>query len=330
MSQRNAIALSFVVFTVVVILFIFADGLGWINSDIEQHIFINIRLPVLLTAIGVGSAISISSAALQILLRNPLADPGIIGISAGASLMAAIVMLTGSVAFLPRVFDSIAYYVLPIACFVGALLSSFIIYALARKLQASISAVILAGIGISTIAGAIIGWLFIYAPAQSIKNLSFWLMGSLHNTNFTSLAFALPIICISAALLIMQGNKLNWLYLGAASAQLKGVKPIQFERKILTLAALLVGTSVSIAGSIAFIGLLIPHFARQLVGHDNRVVLPVSGLMGASLLIMTALINEWLFDMIVPVSMLTATIGGPLFIYSLLRQPSALSSANRD
>ena len=330
MSQRNAIALSIAVFTVVVILFIFADGLAWINSDIEQHIFIHIRLPVLLTAIGVGSAISISSAALQILLRNPLADPGIIGISAGASLMAAIVMLTGSVAFLPRVFDSIAYYLLPMACFVGALLSSFIIYALARKLQASISAVILAGIGISTIAGAIIGWLFIYAPAQSIKTLSFWLMGSLHNTNFTSLAFALPIICISATLLIMQGKKLNWLYLGAASAQLKGIEPIQFERKILTLAALLVGTSVSIAGSIAFIGLLIPHFARQLVGHDNRVVLPVSALMGASLLIMTALTNEWLFDMIVPISMLTATIGGPLFIYSLLKQPSALSNANRD
>nr|WP_297347400.1 iron ABC transporter permease [uncultured Glaciecola sp.] len=330
MSQRNAIVLSFVVFTFVVILFVFADGFAWLNSDIEQHIFINIRLPVLLTAIGVGSAISISSAALQILLRNPLADPGIIGISAGASLMAAILLLTGSVAFLPRAFDSIAYYVLPIACFAGALLSSFIIYSLARKLQASISAVILAGIGISTIAGAIIGWLFIYAPPQSLKNLSFWLMGSLHNTNFTSLAFALPIICISAALLIMQGKKLNWLYLGAASAQLKGVEPIQFERKILTLAALLVGTSVSIAGSIAFIGLLVPHFARQLVGHDNRVVLPVSALMGASLLIMTALINDWLFDMIVPVSMLTATIGGPLFIYSLLKQPSALSNANRD
>lgn len=330
MSQRKTIVSSVVVFTLVVILFVFADGLAWYTSDIEQHIFINIRLPVLLTAIGVGSAISISSAALQILLRNPLADPGIIGISAGASLMAAIVLLTGSITFLPGAFDSVAYYVLPIACFIGALLSSFIIYALARKLQASVSAVILAGIGISTIAGAIIGWLFMYAPPQSIKNLSFWLMGSLQNTNFTSLAFALPIISISAILLMMQGKKLNYLYLGGASAQLKGVDPIQFERKILILTALLVGTSVSIAGSIAFIGLLIPHFVRQLVGHDNRIVLPISGLMGATLLIITALINEWLFSMIVPVSMLTATIGGPLFIYSLLKQPSVLTNAKRD
>jgi ABC-type Fe3+-siderophore transport system permease subunit len=330
MSQYKAIVSSLILFLIVVTVFVFADGYAWLNSDIEQHIFVNIRLPVLLTATAVGGAISISAAALQILLRNPLADPGIIGISAGASLMAAIVLLTGSVTLLPSNVESLSYYVLPIACFIGALLSSFMIYALARKLQASMSAVILAGIGISTIAGAIIGWLFIYAPPQSIKNLSFWLMGSLHNTNFTSLGFALPIIGISMALLIMQGQKLNWLYLGGASAQLKGIDPVRFERKILALAALLVGVSVSIAGSIAFIGLLIPHFVRQLVGHDNRLVLPVSALMGASLLIMTAIINEWLFDMIVPVSMLTATLGGPLFIYSLLRQPSVLSNVSRD
>lgn len=329
MSQYKSIVSSFILFFIVVTVFVFADGCAWLNSDIEQHIFVNIRLPVLLTAIAVGSAISISAAALQILLRNPLADPGIIGISAGASLMAAIVLLTGSVTLLPSNVESLSYYVLPIACFIGALLSSFMIYALARKLQASISAVILAGIGISTIAGAIIGWLFLYAPPQSIKNLSFWLMGSLHNTNFTSLGFSLPIIGISMALLIMQGQKLNWLYLGGASAQLKGIDPVRFERKILALAALLVGVSVSIAGSIAFIGLLIPHFVRQLVGHDNRLVLPVSALMGASLLIMTAIINEWLFDMIVPVSMLTATLGGPLFIYSLLRQPSVLTNVSR-
>ena len=330
MSQYKSIVFSFILFLIVVILFAFADGYAWLHTDIEQHIFINIRVPVLLTAIAVGGAISISAAALQILLRNPLADPGIIGISAGASLMAAVVLLTGSVTFLPSGMESMSYYILPLACFVGALLSSFVIYALARTLQASMSAVILAGIGISTIAGAIIGWLFIYAPPQSIKNLSFWLMGSLHNTNLTSLAVALPIIAISMALLIMQGRKLNWLYLGGSSAQLKGIDPVRFERKILILAALLVGVSVSIAGSIAFIGLLIPHFVRQLVGHDNRVVLPVSALMGASLLVMTAIINEWLFDMIVPVSMLTATLGGPLFIYSLLKQPSGLTNTSRD
>lgn len=319
MTNNKAIYWTGLLLISVIMLFIFAEGTAWLSSDIERHIILNIRLPVLLTAIAVGGAISLSSAALQVLLRNPLADPGIIGISAGASLMAAIVLLTGSLTLVSSKADAIAYYILPLACFVGALLSSFVIYALARRLSASASAVILAGIGISTIAGAIIGWLLIYAPPQSIKNLSFWLMGSLHNTNYTSLTFALPIILISGVLLAMQGTKFNYLYLGASAAQLKGIDPIKFERKVLVLGAVLVGTAVSIAGSIAFVGLLIPHFVRQFVGHDNRVVLPVSAIMGAILLIITALINEWLFEMLVPVSMLTATIGGPLFIYSLVK-----------
>lgn len=326
--QQKPMMWSLAIFVLVIVLFVFAGGHNWLDSALEQHIFLNIRLPVLLTAIAVGGAISMSSAALQILLRNPLADPGIIGISAGASLMAALVLLTGSVALLPTALDAISYYVLPLACFMGALLSSFVIYALARRLQASMSAVILAGIGISTIAGAIIGWLYIYAPPQSIKNLTFWLMGSLHNTNATSLSVALPIIIIAGALLLAQSAKLNYLYLGTNAAQLKGIDPIKFERFILILSALLVGTSVAIAGSIAFIGLLIPHFVRQCLGHDNRIVLPISGLMGATLLMLTALFNEWLFDMIVPVSMLTASIGGPLFIYSLLKHSQVFSKAN--
>ncbi|MEQ3657602.1 MAG: iron ABC transporter permease [Glaciecola sp.] len=300
--------------------FLSADGFSYLSDPVELHILLQIKLPVLFTAILVGGAIALSSATLQVLLRNPLADPGIIGISAGASLMAAVVLLTGSITLGSNQWASLSYYMLPLACFVGAMISSFLIFALARKLQASMSSVILAGIGISTIAGAIIGWLYLYAPPQSIKNLSFWLMGSLHNTNYISLLFAAPLILIPAVLLMLQTSKLNWLYLGASAAQLRGLEPKKFERNVLILCALLIGTSVSIAGSIAFIGLLIPHFVRQFWGHDNRIVMPMSGLLGAGLLIFTASINEWVFEFIVPVSMLTASIGGPLFIYSLLKQ----------
>ena len=302
------------------LVFLSADGFSYLSDPLERHILLQIKLPVLITAILVGSAIALSSATLQVLLRNPLADPGIIGISAGASLMAAVVLLTGSVSVSSSQWASLSYYVLPISCFVGAVVSSFLIFALARKLQASMSSVILAGIGISTIAGAFIGWLYLYAPPQSIKNLSFWLMGSLHNTNYISLIFATPLILLPAAILLCQTGKLNWLYLGASAAQLRGLEPKKFEKKLLILCALLIGTSVSIAGSIAFIGLLIPHFVRQFWGHDNRIVMPMSALLGASLLIFTASMNEWIFDFVVPVSMLTASIGGPLFIYSLLKQ----------
>lgn len=302
------------------LVFLSTEGFSYLTDPVELHILLQIKLPILLTAVLVGGAIALSSATLQVLLRNPLADPGIIGISAGASLMAAVVLLTGTITLTSSLWVSLSYYVLPLACFIGAIVSSFLIFALARKLQASMSSVILAGIGISTIAGAIIGWLYLYAPPQAIKNLSFWLMGSLHNTNYLSLLFAAPLILISGIILLCQTSKLNWLYLGASAAQLRGLDPKKFERNLLILCALLIGTSVSIAGSIAFIGLLVPHFVRQFWGHDNQVVMPMSALFGAILLTFTATINEWVFEFVVPVSMLTASIGGPLFIYSLIKQ----------
>ena len=316
----RAITGAFAVLVIGSFVFLSADGFSYLSDPLELHILLQIKLPILFTAILVGAAIALSSATLQILLRNPLADPGIIGISAGASLMAAVVLLTGTITVSSIKWASLSYYVLPVACFVGAIISSFLIFALARKLQASMSSVILAGIGISTIAGAIIGWLYLYAPPQSIKNLSFWLMGSLHNTNYISLLFAAPLILIPMVLLLFQTSKLNWLYLGTSAAQLRGLEPKKFERTLLILCALLIGTSVSIAGSIAFIGLLVPHFVRQIWGHDNRIVMPMSALLGACILILTASINEWMFEFVVPVSMLTASIGGPLFIYSLLKQ----------
>ncbi|MBF7073169.1 iron ABC transporter permease [Glaciecola sp. MH2013] len=319
-STTKPIFIALLLLASVLLVFTSLDGFAWLVDPLEQHIFVHIKLPIMLTAILVGASISLSSAALQVLLRNPLADPGIIGISAGASLMAAIVLLTGALSASVSHFPALSYYLLPIACFIGALISSFLIFALAKKLRASMASVILAGIGISTVSGALIGWLFIYAPPQSIKNLSFWLMGSLHNTNFVSLAFAAPVLIVSAILLLARAKALNWLYLGQGAAQLKGLNPKLFEKQILILAALLVGTSVSIAGSIAFLGLLTPHFVRQIWGHDNRLVLPLSAIIGATILLATGVLNELLFDFVVPISMLTASIGGPLFIYSLLKQ----------
>jgi iron complex transport system permease protein len=322
-SRTKPLLIVSSILLILIAIFSGIDGFEWLSDPVERYIFVQIKLPVLLTAILVGAALSVSSAALQVLLRNPLADPGIIGISAGASLTAALLLLTGSLAFFADKANLLSFYLLPVACFVGALLSSFLIFGLAKRLRGAMSSVILAGIGISTVAGALIGWLYIYAPPQAIKNLSFWLMGSLHNTNYISLAFAAPVLLISGFVLLRRAKGLNWLYLGASSAQLKGLDPKRFEKQVLVLAALLVGTSVSIAGSIAFLGLLTPHFVRQIWGNDNRQVLPLSALLGASILVATAIINDILFDFVVPISMLTASIGGPLFIYSLLKQKAS-------
>ena len=187
-----------------------------LSAGMAWHIIIQLQLPLVFTAILVGAGLSVSAATLQVTLHNPLADPGIIGISSGASLMAALVLLTLQL-------DSVNYfYLLPLACFVGALLSTGLIYMVARRLRASATAVILAGIAISTIAGAIMAWLYILADAQALRNLTFWLMGSLYQTDWWILAVAGPLISAGLFYQLSQAGALNWLYGGSALAAAAG------------------------------------------------------------------------------------------------------------
>lgn len=277
------------------------------------HIVLQLQLPLILTAILVGAGLSVSAATLQVTLHNPLADPGIIGISSGASLMAALVLLTLKL-------DHINYfYVLPLACFGGALLSTWLIYLVARRLRASTTAVILAGIAISTIAGAMMAWLYILADAQALRNLTFWLMGSLYQTDWWILAVAGPLIAGGVVYQLSQASALNWLYGGSTLAAAAGAEPARLVRNNLIVCALCVGAAVSIAGSIAFVGLLVPHFLRMIIGFDNRVLLPASALCGALVLLLVALLSELVSWMTLPVSMVTATIGGPLLLLALYK-----------
>lgn len=292
-----------------------------IFSPLEQHILLQLKLPVLLTAIMVGASIAGASACLQVLLRNPLADPGIIGISSGASLVAAaFILLSGSSIGGYLGINNLASqtYMLPFMCFVGAFTSSVLIFALAKWMGAAVSSVILAGIAISTLCSAIIAWMFLIAPPNQLQSLTFWLMGSLHNTTWTSLMLSAPLAVIAISALLMGTKSLNQLYLGEQAARLIGVNTKSFQTKMLLLVALLIGISVSLAGSIAFLGLLVPHFVRRLHGNNNRLVVPVAALLGAIVLVVCALINAQLSHINLPVSVLTASIGAPLFIYVMI------------
>ncbi|WP_250884014.1 iron ABC transporter permease [Glaciecola sp. XM2] len=292
-------------------------------NELERYILVHLKLPVLITAITVGASIAAASAALQVLLRNPLADPGIIGISSGASLFAAaFILLSGtSLATLGLSPEwQINVYALPVLCFVGALLSSLLIFKLAKWMGGSISSVILSGIAISTVCSALVGWMFLVAPPTQLQSLTFWLMGSLNNTTWLTLAVAGPLALVATAFLLRCAGPLNQMYLGEQTAQLSGVDVKRFNKRMLVLIALLVGISVSIAGSIAFLGLLVPHFIRRLHGNDNRMVLLLSAFVGASVMIMCAIINSHFASITLPISMLTATIGAPLFIYVLSRK----------
>ena len=284
------------------------------QQGVDQQILLLFRLPLVITAMLVGAGLAVSSACLQVLLRNPLADPGIIGITSGASLFAAFMLLLGADVSLTYL-----QYLLPLACFTGALVSTFVIYAIAKRLQGFGTSVILAGIAISTLSGAVIAWLHLVSDAQSMRNLIFWLMGSLHQADWPILMIAGPLMMMLLAYLIAQGKKLNWFYFGATDAQLAGLDVKGFNTKMLLASALLVGAAVSIAGSIAFVGLLVPHLLRNVFGHDNRFIVPASALVGAMLMVLVVMINNGNAGMTIPVSMLTATLGGPLFLYSIVR-----------
>lgn len=291
-------------------------------NDVETHIFLQLKLPVLLTAIMVGAAIAAASACLQVLLRNPLADPGIIGISSGASLVAAIfILMAGTpIGLILGIGESLSLtLILPLMCFLGAFVSSLLIFAMAKWMGGAVSSVILAGIAISTLCSALIGWMFLIAPANRLQSLTFWLMGSLHNTTWQSVLLSLPIILISMAALFLRLRPLNQLYLGEEAAQLAGVNTKTFQTHMLLLVSILVGVSVSIAGSIAFLGLLVPHFVRRLHGHNNALVVPIAAIVGATVMVLCANINAHLSTISLPISMLTASIGAPLFIYVMIK-----------
>lgn len=284
------------------------------DADIRNHIIVQITLPVILTAFLVGAALSASAACLQVLLNNPLADPGIIGISSGASLVAAILLLSGIIT------DSTHFhYWLPLACFVGALLSTLLIYAIAKRLRGSPVAVILAGIAISTLAGALIAWLYYFADAQSLRNLTFWLMGSVYQTDWVLLSVGAPIILCALVALVVNAGKLNQLYLGKEVAITSGLDAQKVQSRLLFCCAIAVGAAVSLAGSVAFIGLLIPHLLRLLLGFNNRLIIPASALLGGLVLLCIVLITENWAVTTLPLSMLTATLGGPVFIWALMR-----------
>lgn len=283
------------------------NGLFW-------HIFVELQLPLVLTAILVGAVLAVSAGSLQVVLQNPLADPGIIGITSGASLVAAGLLILQPVqSLIPSV------YLLPLGCFVGALLSTWLIYRVARRLRGAAMAVILAGIAISTLAGAVMAWLYVIADAQALRNLTFWLMGSLYQADWLVLLVAGPVMLLSVIYQLTQARRLNWLYGGEAMAAAAGVAPPQLIRRTLLASALGVGAAVSVAGSIAFIGLLVPHFLRQVVGHNNRILLPACALCGAAILLGVATFSEYLHLVTLPVSMITATLGGPLLLLALYR-----------
>jgi len=282
---------------------------GGTISDSARSILVNVRLPRVLAALLAGAGLAMSGALIQAVLDNPLASPNIIGINAGAGF--AVLMAS---AFLPGLF-----FVQPIAAFVGALSTAVIIFMISLGVGVSRLTVVLAGIALSSIFGAGMNTILIVNP-DAYVGASRFLVGGLSGVLMSNLTWPSPYIIIGLFLALLFANKLNIMSLGDATAHSLGMNVERWRMLLLALAALLAGAAVSFAGLLGFVGLIVPHLIRFLVGHDNRIVLPLSAAFGAAFVVFCDLLARVLFAPYeIPVGILMAFVGGPFFIYLIIK-----------
>jgi len=266
-------------------------------------------------AVFVGMALSCAGVMYQGLFRNPMADPYIIGVSSGASLAVAIGIVTGvSVSFL-------GFSGLMVSAFIGSLAVSFLVFAVARSGSRSVSVLtlILSGIAIGALCSAGTSFLMMFGR-EEMHQIVFWIMGSLTTAQWHQVVIVGPVIVIGCALLFIFTKDLNLLTLGEQRAKQLGVDTESLKTATLVVSSLVVAAAVSVSGIIGFVGLVIPHMSRIVVGPDNRVLLPVSGLVGAVvLLVADTLARTVMIPREIPVGILTSLLGSPFFIYLLRR-----------
>lgn len=285
--------------------------------DYASAVLLEIRLPRVFSALLIGAALAVSGAAMQGLFRNPLADPGLIGVSAGAAL-AATLWLALKPTLLPAL---AAAWVLPLAAFAGGALAALLALRLGqREGQTSIASLLLAGLSINAIALAGIGLLQQLTDDATLRDITRWMLGSLGKSGWTEIAAAAPLLLLPVLFLPREGRCLDALLLGEAEAGHLGVDVEALKRRILLLAVLAVGASVAVAGMIGFVGLLAPHLVRLLIGPGHRLLLPASALLGALLLLLADTLARTVAAPIeLPVGALTALLGGPFFLWLLAR-----------
>ncbi len=291
------------------------------NASVQQAelILSQIRMPRTLLGLAVGMVLALCGVAMQGLFRNPLADPGLVGVSSGAALGAA-VAIVGGAAFggLPEAF---APYLLSAFAFVGGLLVTALVYRLGRRDgQTSVATMLLAGIALTALAGAAIGLFTYLADDATLRTLTFWNLGSLNGASYARL-WPLLLATLAVALwLPRRARALNALLLGESEARHLGFDVERLKRELVFCTALGVGAAVAAAGLIGFIGLVVPHLMRLLVGPDHRLLLPASALAGASLLLLADLVARLaLAPAELPIGIVTALIGAPFFLYLLVR-----------
>lgn len=298
-------------------------GLGSASGGSHiENIITSIRLPRAVLGMLVGAALGASGAAIQGLFRNPLADPGLIGVSGGAALAAVCVIVLGSTALGPLI-NWMGPYSLMLAAFAGGFLTTLVVARIAssRTGGTSTSTLLLAGIAINIITGAGIGIFTYMADDTQLRTLTFWSMGSLGGALWEVALSAGSLIVVVLLLLPPLARPLNALLLGESEARHLGIDVDRVKRRVMLLSALAVGASVAATGMIGFVGLVVPHLVRLTLGPDHRYLLPASALLGGLFLLVADMLARTLIAPAeLPIGLLTSIIGGPFFIALVIAQ----------
>ena len=282
---------------------------------LEENIVLRLRLPRVCLGFVVGASLAVCGVTMQALVRNSLADPFILGVSSGASAFATMGILFGAFSFL-------GIYALSISAFFGAAVTILFVYLISRvRGQIHITRLLLSGVAVSMIMDGFTGIIKLSAPnALGLHNAEFWMSGSLAGARWDYLGLPAAVLVLCMVFLMLNHRGLNVLLLGEETAGALGITVRRFQKLLILAASLMAGTTIAVSGSIGFVGLMVPHLTRMLVGGDHKKVIPVSALLGGILVVWVDVAARMLLaPEELPVGILTAVIGGPVFIWMLMK-----------
>jgi len=333
MKKRNKIFATVITLTIIMIVSILLD-LSWAQNPLSLHdvwnviigegtwandiIVKSINAPRVAFGLFVGAGLAVTGCVMQAIFRNPLASPYLLGLSSGASLGAAVAILF-SVPYIPVALTQ------PILAFVLCFATTLVVYTLS-KIGGNVrtETLILAGVAVSSLISAIVSLLTYIAPSDKMGDIVFWSMGSLSRITWEQMSFAIPLIVFGVMLMMFQSKNLNAMMIGDAHAMDLGVDVKKVRLFLLIISSLVVSACVAFVGAIGFIGLVIPHIFRIMLGPDNRLIMPLSAIGGASFILLCDYIAHTVapYYGVLPIGVVTALIGAPFFIYLLCKKKS--------
>lgn len=284
----------------------------------QELVLFQFRLPAIVLALLIGAGLAVSGAILQGITQNELADPGILGINTGAGLAVVLFMFFFSGQFAPG--STLAVFIMPVAALVGAIFAAFLIYVLAWKKGVNAIRLVLVGIGVNAGFSALLTIFQLRMDPQSFRQATVWLTGDIWNANWNFVLALLPWMLILIPIALYKAHSLNVMNLGDDVASGLGTSVESERRLLLLIAVALAGASVAAGGGIAFLGLVVPHIARKLMGPLHQYIIPVSVLVGALLLMVSDTIGKNLLaPTAIPVGIIVAILSAPYFVYLLMR-----------